>query len=291
MSKVNFHVLNESIVLNFKGNTEVISASDRRYDRIIASIKAGTLDDDIEELTALKKSFEGTGLELRDGNLFDGETMLPTALTDRIVKFRDMGLPYGPLLSFWGNLRDNPSFNSRQMLYKFLENNGHPLTDDGCFIAYRGVGEDFKDKRTGSFDNSPGQILEMPRDQVDDNPNNTCSSGFHVACFEYASGFGPKLLEVKVNPADVVAVPTDYNGTKMRVCKFEVIAEAQQSKEEKTYQIRKEEVYGKPETIYADESDDDSDDEYGIDDDEYCIDCGSERNPFANFCGQCGHEH
>lgn len=32
-------------------------------------------------------------------------------------------------------------------------------------------------------------------------------------------------MEVKVNPADVVAVPTDYNGTKMRTCRFEVVAE------------------------------------------------------------------
>ncbi len=112
------------------------------------------------------------------------------------------------------------------MLYRFLEHNGHPLTEDGCFIAYRGVTDDFRDCRTRSIDNSVGSVVEMPREQVDDNPNNTCSYGLHVACFNYAEGFGPKLIEVKVNPKDVVCVPEDYEGTKMRVCRYEVVNES-----------------------------------------------------------------
>jgi hypothetical protein len=141
------------------------------------------------------------------------------------LKFKEQKLPYKALLKFWDNLKKNPSFNSRKMLFKFLEHNGHPLTSDGCFIAYRGVTEDFKDVHTKTFDNKPGSVCEMPRSQVNDNPNETCSDGLHVACFDYAKGFGPKLVEVKVNPIDVVCVPVDYNGTKMRVCRFEVIQE------------------------------------------------------------------
>lgn len=282
MSKVNYHVLNESIVLNFEGRTEVLAASDKRYAAVLTMIREGKLDEIPAYVTAIEKAFEGSGLELRDGKLWDGETVLPETLTSRILKFRDMALPYDPLLKFWDNLKSNPSFNSRAQLYAFLEHNGHPLTEDGCFIAYRGVREDFKDKHTGNFDNSPGQTLTMPRDQVDDNPNNTCSNGLHVACFDYAQGFGEKLIEVKVNPADVVAVPTDYNGTKMRVCKFEVIQEAAT--------IRTEEVYGKPETVYPQEEpqvDEDDSDEL---DEDSCQECGSDRDPFANFCGECGSE-
>lgn len=292
MSKVNYLILNESIVLNYQGCTEVISNSDKRFDLVMDLIRKGTLDE-IPAALSLNSAFEGTGLTLRDGKLYDGELPLPEALTERIVRFRDLRLPFEPLLKFWENLKSNPSFNSRQMLYKFLEHNGHPLTDDGCFIAYRGVREDFKDKHTGNFDNSPGQILVMPRDQVDDNPNNTCSHGFHVACFEYARGFGVKLVEVKVNPADVVAVPTDYNGTKMRVCKFEVIQECAE--------IRKEEVYNNPKSVYDEESPEEescsecgeSVDENGNCDgcsDNYCSSCGEERDAFANFCPNCGLE-
>lgn len=299
MSKVNYSVLNDSIVLNFQGKTDVISASDKRYAKVIEHIRAGTLDE-IPAAVSLEQAFEGSGLTLRDGKLWDGEAALPDALTARILKFRDMELPYGPLLNFWANLKKNPSFNSRQMLYKFLEHNGHPLTEDGCFIAYRGVAEDFKDKHTGKFDNSPGQKLSMARDQVDDNPNNTCSNGFHAACFGYARGFGEKMVEVKINPEHVVAVPVDYHGTKMRVCEFEVVQECET--------IRTEEVYNNPNSVYKDESEEESDEFETCSDcgdeveetnaaglchdcgENCCEECGEERSPFANFCGECGAE-
>lgn len=143
-------------------------------------------------------------------------------------------------------------------MFKFLENNGHPFTEDGHFIAYRSVSEDFKDFHTKSFDNKPGAVCEMPRELVDDNPNNTCSSGLHVASWVYARGFGDegrKLVSVKVDPRDVVCVPTDYNNTKMRVSKFVVVEQVEVPHDDET-------VYGfknKPEEIYEEEEEDEFD--------------------------------
>lgn len=293
---VNYHVLNESVVLNYNGKTVVISNGDKRFQAVIDCIKTGDLND-IPCIVEIEKSFEGTGIELRDGLLWEGENPMPSELSDRILKFKELGLPYDTLFKFWDNLKKNPSFNARKMMFKFLEHNGIPLTQDGCFIAYRGVSEDFKDKHTGRFDNRPGSVCEMDRNAVDDNPNNTCSSGLHVACYDYAKGFGERLVEVKVNPSDVVAVPTDYNGTKMRTCKFEVVQECEK--------IREELVYGQPNRSPADwakvedspeadegckgcdECDEPCEDES---DDDHCENCGEERNPFANFCGECGNE-
>jgi hypothetical protein len=69
----------------------------------------------------------------------------------------------------------------------------------------------------------------MPRNQVNEDPNQTCSYGLHVANFDYASGFGSgHMLEVEVHPADVVAIPVDYNQAKMRVCKYKVIGVVEQ---------------------------------------------------------------
>ena len=215
MSKVNYHVLNDSIVLNYGGKTKVLAKSDERYEKVLDCIREDNLAG-IPEAVEYERKFAGKGIELEDGLLKAGNEVLPVELEQRIMKFKEANLPYDALLQFWNNLKSNPSFNSRQQLYKFLEHNGHPLTQDGCFIAYRGVTEDFKDCRTGTFDNKVGSICEMPRQSVDDNPNNTCSKGLHVACFNYAKGFGPRLIEVKVNPRDVVCVPTDYKGTKMR---------------------------------------------------------------------------
>lgn len=276
MNTVNYHVLNDSVVLNYDGKTQVVSRDDGRYAKVIAAIKENRLDD-IPGLVEIERSFFGTGIELRDGLLCQDDKPLPEELSNRILKFRDEGLPFEALFKFWDLLKGNPSFNARKMLFSFLEHNGHPLTQDGCFIAYRGVREDFKDKHTGTFDNSVGSVLSMPRDQVDDNPNNTCSTGLHVACYDYAKGFGEKLVEVKVNPADVVCVPTDYNGTKMRVCKFEVVKEAEM--------MRTESLYGHESEIEADDSDDDCDES-----DDKCSACGADRDAFANYCGECGHE-
>ena len=225
MSNVNYHVLANSVVVNYNGETKVVAASDRRYAKILKAIKEGELEiiPSLMDLGAALESVNAQLLRQGDSLYLDGE-LLNESLTLRLLNFIDNGLPCDYLIKFIRKLRLNPSFNSRNMLFKFLENNGHPITQDGNFIAYRGVTAGFKDVHTGTFDNSVGSTCSVPRDSVDDNPNNTCSSGLHVACFEYAKGFGSATVEVEVDPKDVVCVPTDYNGTKMRVCKFTVKA-------------------------------------------------------------------
>lgn len=250
--KINYHVLPESIALNFEGKTVSVHREDIRHKKILEAIREGKLET-IPDLVDPAKALEGSGFKLENGQItVDGEVM-PGFLGQRILDLQRDGLPFTSLTKFWAKLKLNPSFNSRQMLYKFLEHNGHPLTEDGNFIAYRSVRDDFKDKHTGTMDNSIGNVVEMPRDQVDDNPNNTCSSGLHVAAYEYAKGFAEKLLEVEIDPADVVAVPNDYNGQKMRVCRFKVIAESEQ--------IRTESVYGVQGNSEYQDDIEDSDDE------------------------------
>ena len=167
---------------------------------------------------------DGQGDLLVDGVHVDSE------LAFKIREIKAQGLPYDNLLRFAEKVKDNPSFNSRKMLYKFLMHNGHPICKNGNFIAYKKVTNDFKDLRTRNFDNSIGSIVTMDRNNVDDNPNNTCSSGLHVASFKYAKDFGSgKLVMVEVDPKDVVAVPKDYDGTKMRTCRYTVICVTEES--------------------------------------------------------------
>jgi hypothetical protein len=221
MSNVSYHVLTGSVVVSFDGKLFSINKDDGRYSSVVEAIRSGNLDT-IPELVDTVSFLETSNLKLVNGLLWlDGES-LPDAISDRVLAFQKEQLPIEHLVKFARKLRLNPSFNSRLQLFKFLEHNGHPITTEGNFIAYRGVTADFKDKHTGKWDNSIGSICEIERSKVDDNPNNTCSTGLHVACFDYAQGFGERLIEVEVDPRDVVAVPTDYNGTKMRVCKFKV---------------------------------------------------------------------
>jgi len=220
--KLNYHLLENSVILNFDGKTVSLHSGDERFNKVIQAIK----DDDFEAIRDLldnQKRFDAFGVEYRDGGLFLDDIRLPSIIENKVLLFMEKELPYEPLIKFTRKMRLNPSFNSRKMLYDFLEHNGHPITMDGNFIAYRGCSEDFKDRHTGTFNNSVGSVCEMPRHEVDENPNNTCSAGLHVACYEYAYNWGSKTIEVEIDPQDVVAVPTDYEGTKMRVCKFKVV--------------------------------------------------------------------
>jgi len=235
MSKVSYHeVTNKSMALSFDGKYIVLHAKDGRFKEVQKCIDENRLDD-IPDILDMKNYFKTQGLELIDGVIHIENEPLPEELSDRVIALQEVGRPFDILIKFWKNVKTNPSYNSRRMLYNFLKHNGHPLTEAGCFIAYRGVTSDFKDHHTGTFDNSVGSVCEMPRDEVDDNPNNTCSRGLHVAAYDYANGFGNTMVEVKVNPVDVVCVPQDYKGTKMRVCKFEVTAICKQRLDEPVY--------------------------------------------------------
>jgi hypothetical protein len=142
--------------------------------------------------------------------------------------FRE-GIPMEHYCKFLDNLMANPSMTSRKELYLFLEAADLPITQDGCFLAYKAVRHDFLDKHSGTFSNKPGVTFSMPRAEVDDNRDVTCSYGFHAAAYEYARGFlgstGDKMVAVKINPADVVSVPSDYNNQKLRTCKYTVMFE------------------------------------------------------------------
>jgi hypothetical protein len=124
---------------------------------------------------------------------------------------------------------ENPSYRAVQELYEFLEVGGVPLTEDGCFVVYKKVRENFKDIHSGTFDNSVGAIPNMPRNAVDEDSSRTCSAGLHVCSFGYLAHFGSsannRVVACKVNPKDVVSIPKDYGNTKMRVCRYEVIAD------------------------------------------------------------------
>jgi hypothetical protein len=178
---------------------------------------------------------------------------VPVSLSNKICQFAKAGLNLDPLLKFWDNLAKNPSEDSKRDLYDFLLFNHVPLTGDGCFIAYKRVNSEFESIHAGKWEwfdgewkwvprdhykNCPGKTVRMPRDKVDPDRDKTCSAGLHVAAYEYAKNFyaNGNLIEVKVNPANVVAVPTDYDNQKMRVCEYEVVRECEGPREEYLYE-------------------------------------------------------
>lgn len=158
-----------------------------------------------------------------NGNLCFAGELIPSQLSERIGKMAEAGDDPTPLLKFWEKLQKNPSMRSVQQLYPFLAHRGIPFTKDGNFLAYKGVRNDFKDKHSGTCDNKPGQVLEMERNKISDDPQQACHYGFHVGALDYARGFAERVVICEVDPTDVVCIPYDHSNQKMRVCRYKVI--------------------------------------------------------------------
>lgn len=187
--------------------------------------------DEAMEMLNIKRGLEryvSGDLVIEGGTLKYKDLIIDSGLTRRIVGKMQNGEPFEPLVAFFENLMANPSRRAVYQLYDFLEHNDIEITDDGHFIAWKRVNSNFKDMYTGKFDNSPGTVVKVNRFQVDENPNVTCSHGLHVAAKSYIPHYGGgsgKVIACKVNPADVVAIPTDYNNAKMRCAGYEVLYE------------------------------------------------------------------
>jgi hypothetical protein len=175
----------------------------------------------------------------------------------------------------------NPSKRAVDELYTFLEHRALPITDNGNFLAYKAVREDYTDKYTGKFLNTIDAVLEMPRNKVDDDKNVGCSYGFHAGTIEYAKQFSGgcgHIMLVEINPSDVVSIPTDCEFQKLRTCKYKVVGE---------YEI------DLTDPLYASRFQTDQDDEVDVwndeEEEELCPNCEYDKSDCDDcyFCDSC----
>lgn len=230
--KVNYAITDTKVTVNYDGQTHIVDRSDALADRLIKAVREQKLEEIPHLVSAAKRieTFSKGNFVVVDGEIMVNGQPAPRVLGNKIVRFSSEGLPYQPLVRFAENLQKNPSFRAVNELFTFLEKNDHPITEDGNFIAYKRVRGNFKDIHSNTFDNSVGVTVEMARNQVNEDSSQTCSSGLHVANWSYAhtqfASSDPStdvMLEVEVNPSDVVSIPVDYDNAKMRVCKYKVL--------------------------------------------------------------------
>jgi hypothetical protein len=116
------------------------------------------------------------------------------------------------------NKTDIKEFMSDVSYYEII---GENLED-----AYDNVelytGTIFTDAHTGTFSIIPGKEVRMNRADTDQSKA-TCSTGLH-SCPYSALGshyaIGTQKIAILINPMDVVSVPGDYGGAKMRSCAY-----------------------------------------------------------------------
>ena len=223
---------NLTLVLN--NRTYQVLPDHINYKMILEALPTATADEllDIVDVEKAVATFSDGLVEIKNGQVtYEGE-VVHGSISKRILEFMSKGLPFQPLVNFLNNLMENPSMQSQKELYDFLEHEHLPITEDGHFLAYKAVRNDYMDKYRGTFDNRVGKICKMQRAKVDDDRARGCSNGLHAGALNYVAGYGSvesgdRIVIVKINPRDVVSVPSDCNYEKLRTCQYEVVGEYQ----------------------------------------------------------------
>ena len=227
-TQVPYLIQGSNIVVVVDNKSYTVTKTDVAYNKLKEAIK-------VQDWALVRELVDPTEVVINygQGNVrIEGETVLwrgvemHGALSRRMIEMLREDFPIEPLVKFMDNLMGNPSNRAVTELYGFLEKNNLPVTPDGHFLAYKKVRDDYLDVYSGKISNAIGQVVEMPRNQVNDNKEQTCSSGLHFCSQEYLNSFGgTRVMILKINPADVVSIPTDYNNSKGRCCRYEVVGE------------------------------------------------------------------
>ncbi len=231
-----FTISNQSLTFYVKGRPFSLVRDHGSYAKARELLQAPG-DHDVDHLMALVDVRQAILRESQGRIVFDGDDIvfqgkpLHNVWVDRILDFRNAGEDFSPIWNALDRLVHNPTPAAIERLPIFLERTQLGFLPDGRFIAFKGVQSDYCSAHASPdgtrFTHQIGDKPRMAREDVDADPNQTCSRGLHVGAPGYVrqhySGGSYALVLVAVDPVDVVAVPTDYNGEKMRVCGYEVI--------------------------------------------------------------------
>jgi hypothetical protein len=224
------------------GEMYVATDTHPNFERIVAGLITG--DESVIELFDVQKTAQkrfdrlSERVTVANGRVYlDGEEV-DNALTQQVINFVNAGVEdFKPLVAFFEKVETNPNSHSREQLYRWLRDRNITITENGNFIAYKGVkvendsyfsisqGKAISNgvEYNGAIPNPLGAIVEMPRGDVQHDPSVGCHTGLHAGTWSYASDFARgAVLTVEINPRDVVSVPTDCYDQKLRVCRYVV---------------------------------------------------------------------
>jgi hypothetical protein len=237
MTKVHFVVSGTGVINMFTADQDrlpPVNSDHPNYPTICKLLSKDNGEVVLEELLDLMdvaKAIEGCSddrVRVEGNTVYVEDMQVPQGLAQKILQMMSDGYGLGPFIAFCQNLMENPSMSSVEQLFTFMDNVGLPITEDGHFLAYKGVTNDYKDKWTNTIDNSIGEVVKMRRNQVMDDPKTACGKGLHAGALEYANGWAGsdgKLVLVKVNPRDAVSVPECSGYQKLRCCEYQVVAD------------------------------------------------------------------
>lgn len=228
------------IHLTYKGETKTVKKTQGVYKELKEYIKNRQYKKAFDSIDKKKAVESNEGLKVENDKVKMNNIEIPENIEKKIIDLCTDGKKGRIAFSkFYKKLLKNSDDRAIKYLFDFMKHNGMMWTEDGDILAYKSVRHDFKDHRTGNFDNRPGKIVEMKRSEVDKNPNSTCSNGLHAGSYEYAKDFcNGIVVEIIINPKDICCVPYDYEGQKMRCCRYRVLRVCDKPRKKNNFVIK-----------------------------------------------------
>jgi hypothetical protein len=232
-----------TVVVTENGRSAVYSttSANLRWDDILKALKANDQNKlvDLMSVKSTVERFTENNVEIKDGNVFFKSRPLHGLDVDRLLEYQRDGIPFVRLARFLEKKSNNTSYRAVNELYKFLEHREMTLTEKGTIIGYKGVSDNYysimgntatimvsgETDSGGHILNTVGAEIRCDRSCVCDDYRQGCSPGLHIGSLAYAQGWGPRVMIVEFDPADVVSVPDDCECQKLRACAYKVIGE------------------------------------------------------------------
>jgi len=250
--KIPYNISEDSITIFYDGKPHTIRKDNMNFALARKALLEARYDDVVGflDVTSAVENFVQGDIEVKDEVVYYKGNRLHGVVVEKLLAMLREGLKdSAPLVNFITRLQANPSANSVNELYSFMDYKALPSTPEGKVLGYKGVQKDFW-STTGNADtivvqgktnerhqilNEVGAEIEVARRCVDDNKDHHCSFGLHVGSYDYANdwaGSEGRLLVVEFDPQDAVSVPTDCNFQKLRVCKYKVVADITDTRKE-----------------------------------------------------------
>jgi hypothetical protein len=283
-----FNFSNESISVFVIDKMYTVDNTHPNYEALIEELKKE--DHDLEQiglLASIKNFIQGLAFGhviVAEDQVYYKNKPIDDYLSRKMLQILRDGFDITMWVKFVDNLMLNPVDSAKEELYKFLESSNLPLTDDGCFLAFKKVREDYTSYHSYNgkvFDHHVGEHVEEDEENVDRNRNKTCSGGLHFCSKEYLPhyyGGEGRVVVVKINPADVRAIPSDYDNAKGRALQYDVVSELAEEQAAEAF-----DGSSGVEGYIEVGCEDTSEDEY----DNYCPECGEEWSNSGNECDSC----
>ena len=257
---INYILGSDSITVFVQGKSYTINKQAKTFELVLAGVKANDVDKVIQAVnikesitTALNQNSDLVRVE--DDKIFYANREVTGVIASRIFEVIRLGLDVTPMVKFLENLMANPSKRATDEGFGFIEACSLPITPDGCFLAYKRVRDDYRDVHSATVLNKPYDLftaedivaieqtqgkrnevqvevinnvttVSMPRNLVNEDRDQTCSEGLHFCSYDYLKHFGgARIVVLKINPADIVSIPSDYNNSKGRCSKYQVVDE------------------------------------------------------------------